>query len=181
MTNRFPSQETRQKWQTFMQTLSPKADPLTIQLMDRLRTVARGLHLVVESSLTNSQLSLPKYHILLHLYFAEEHEGNCSLNPSEISQRQGTSRNTISALIRQLEADGFIERQLDKADRRRFNIKITPIGKTAVNQHIVHHLNLINSCFAQLTSDEQHTLEQLLNKLGQTVESNLTQPTSHTP
>ena len=174
MTTQFPSQEIRQKWRDFTQTLSPTADPLTIQLMDRLRIVAHGLYQVGESSLMHSQLSLAKYRILIHLYF-EQHGGKNSLNPSEISERQGTSRNTISALIRQLEDDQLIERELDKEDRRRFNIKITEAGKTAVHQHINQHLSIISSCFAELTDEEQHTLERLLHKVGQSVEAKLNQ------
>ncbi|VAW30515.1 hypothetical protein MNBD_CHLOROFLEXI01-1092, partial [hydrothermal vent metagenome] len=91
------------------------------------------------------------------------------LNPSEISERQGTSRNTISALIRSLEGQGFIERHLDHNDRRKFNICLTPAGRKKVSDHASRHVDVVGKCFSTLTSEEQNQLSQLLAKLSQQI------------
>ena len=153
-------------WLHFLQSLNPHIDPGAIRLMDELRLVAHALYLVAENSLTQTGLSLAKYRILMSLLFAEQREEGPMLTPSEISRRQGTSRNTISSLIRDLEEEGFIERHLDPHDRRKFNIGLTPTGRHFVGEHAANHLHIISECFNRLTTEEQATLSQLLVKLG---------------
>ena len=113
----------------------------------------------------------------MSLMFCREAEGRNGLTPSEISERQGTSRNTISALIRDLEADGLIERHLDKRDRRKFNIRLTEAGYTRVRDHASKHLWIISACFNQLSPKEQETLSHLLNKLGNSLDRELVKQT----
>jgi DNA-binding MarR family transcriptional regulator len=88
------------------------------------------------------------------------------LNPSEISERHGVSRNTVSALIRTLEEDGLVARSLDPDDRRKFNITLTENGRSLVTGHARQHFQTISQCFGTLSSEEQETLRQLLNKLN---------------
>ncbi len=118
----FNDPERRRRWQRLVQTLNPKIDPTVMRLMDEMRLVAHALRLIGEDSLEASGLTYAQFRVLMALFVAAEIEGRDELNPSEISQRQGTSRNTISTLIRSLEEDGCIERRLDQADRRRVNI-----------------------------------------------------------
>jgi DNA-binding MarR family transcriptional regulator len=96
-------------------------------------------------------------------------EGRDELNPSEISERQGTSRNTVSALIRNLEDEGLVERDLDKEDRRKFNIRLTEAGRALVSEHASKHMRIIAGCFSTLNGDEQEALSQILNKLGENI------------
>ena len=87
------------------------------------------------------------------------------LNPSEISSRQGVSRNTMSAFIRSLEEEGMVERRLDPQDRRRFNISLTETGRDVVKQHMRTHLKSVDERFSALDDDEQLLLLTLLRKL----------------
>jgi MarR family transcriptional regulator for hemolysin len=102
----------------------------------------------------------------MHLFFAENMGERGELNPSEISERQGVSRNTISSLIRNLEDDGLIARRLDQQDRRKFNISLTEDGRSLVSQYAREHLGHISLCFSGLTGVEQETLSQLLTKIS---------------
>lgn len=161
--------EKRQKWMAFIQTLSPTIDPQAIRLMDELRMVSHTLYQIVEGSLANAGLSYAQYRILLGLHFAQTMEGRSELNPSEISKRQGTSRNTISALIRSLEDEGLVERHLDHSDRRKFNISLTTSGQKKVSDHASRHMDVVGKCFGSLTNEEQEKLGQLLAKLSQQI------------
>jgi DNA-binding MarR family transcriptional regulator len=155
----------RERWLAFIQKLSPDTDPQTVQLVGLMLRVAHTLHQVGESSLEAAGLSYAQYRLLLNLLFAEEAEGCDQLNPSEISDRQGISRNTVSALIRSLEEDGLIERHLDQADRRKFNISLTAGGRERVLQHARHHFHAVHDCFRTLDAAEQETMSHLLDKL----------------
>lgn len=156
----------QEKWICFMKSLSPDVDAGSIRLMDELRLVFRSIHQISEQSLDEADLSFAQYRVLLHLFYAEEKGERSELNPSEISARHGVSRNTMSSLIRNLEEEGLVERQLDPHDRRRFNISLTENGRSLVTNHARQHLVTIHHCFSVLSPAEQETFSQLLRKVG---------------
>lgn len=170
MTWRHDSQD-EDKWTHFVQSLSPEIDPMAISLVDELRLVSRAIHHIGEQSLDEAGLSFAQYKVLMHLFFAERMGGSGELNPSQISGRQGVSRNAMSSLIRNLEDEGLVERRLDPVDRRRFNISLTEDGRSVVTDHARHHLAIVGSCFNDLTLDEQETLSKLLRKVRVQVEA----------
>ncbi|MFW6070493.1 MAG: MarR family winged helix-turn-helix transcriptional regulator [bacterium] len=164
-------EQTREKWIAFVRTLNPDVDPRAIRLMDQMRRVAHVLYQIGELSVGATGLSYARMRLLMGLLFAEEIEGKLSgLNPSEISERQGTSRNTISSLIRDLEDETLVQRALDPQDRRRFNIQLTPAGRRLVRNHVSNHLQIMATCFAVLDGEEQQILGDLLAQLGHKAE-----------
>ena len=160
------NQQRREKWMAFVRTLNPDIDPRAVRLMDNIISVSRRIHHRGESGLNEAGMSLAQYRILMHLFFAENMGERGELNPSEISERQGVSRNTISSLIRSLEKEGLIARRLDEQDRRKFNISLTEDGRSLVSQYAREHLDRVSQCFAGLTQSEQETLSQLLTKIS---------------
>ena len=160
------SQEFRERWLAFLQKSHPDIDPQAARLLDDFRVVAHQIHQLSENSLDSSGLSYAQGRVLINLRFCEW-EGKCDgLNPSEISATQGTSRNTISSLIRSLEEGGYIERHLDNEDRRRFNIHLSESGRNMALKHEHTHFQLITDLFSALTPQEIETLSTLLQKLG---------------
>ncbi len=159
--------EKRQKWMQYMHSFYPELNPQTIRLMEELGFVSRSIYHMGGQSVEEAGLSFAQYRVLMHLYFAEQMGERAELNPSEISERQGVSRNTMSAFIRNLEAEGLVERRLDPHDRRRFNISLTENGRVLVRQHTHDHLEMIDYCFRTLSPDEQAMLLNLLQKLGE--------------
>jgi len=155
----------RERWLAFVQSLDPSIDPRAVRLMDELRAVARMIHRAGEVGITAAGLSMAQYRILLHLYHAESMGGRGELSPSEISARQRVSRNTVSGLIRSLEADALIARSIDPDDRRRFNIALTATGRSLVRRKAGQHLHGINDCFSVLSPDEQDQLTDLLTRI----------------
>ena len=155
----------RERWLAFVQSLDPGIDPRTVRLMDELRAVARMIHRAGEAGITSAGLSMAQYRILLHLYHAESMGDGGELSPSEISTRQRVSRNTVSGLIRSLEAEALIVRSIDAQDRRRFNIALTDTGRSLARRYAGQHLHGINACFSALTPDEQDQLSNLLTRI----------------
>lgn len=157
--------EKRKRWVEFMHNFYPQSDPLTFRLMDELRFVSRSLYDLGQQSVEDAGLSFAQVRVLMHLFFAEQMGDSAQLNPSEISERQGVSRNTMSSFIRNLEGEGMVERRLDPDDRRRFNISLTDRGRAIVHQHTRDHLQMIDNCFHVLNSQERETFLTLLHKL----------------
>ena len=113
--------KSREHWIRFVQSLGPEIDSMAVSIIDELRFVSRAIYHVGEHSLDDAGLSFAQYKVLMHLFFTEHVNERGDMNPSQISDRQGVSRNTMSSLIRNLENDGLVERRLDVDDRRRFN------------------------------------------------------------
>lgn len=154
------------KWLTLVQSLNLDIDPKSMRLMDELGFVSRAIYHIGGQSIDEAGLSFAQYRVLMHLFFAEQMGDRGELNPSEISDRQGVSRNAMSSLIRNLEDEKLVERRLDPDDRRRFNISLTDSGRDLVKQYARQHLETVGHCFSALTSDEQDTMLLLLTKVG---------------
>jgi DNA-binding MarR family transcriptional regulator len=170
MTNKhssFNDKVMRQRWLEFVGSLNPTTKPETIRLAGMLHQVGHALRQLGEESLHHAGLSYSQYRILMQLLFHEQFEGGGALNPSEISERQGLSRNTISALIRNLEAERLIERELDQNDRRRFLIRLTDSGRDKVHSHAAGHFQTIHCGFETLTVTEQEAMTASLEKIAQ--------------
>lgn len=166
MRNQKATKETGHQLVAFAESLYGEGDPRVHRLMDELRKVAHQLYRLSENSLEESNLSYAQYRILMTLLFNEWRGNTKGLNPSEISDTQGTSRNTISALLRGLEEEGLLERQLDDDDRRRFYIRLTEAGRGKVRDHARQHMQFVASTFAVFTSEELETLGSLLGRLN---------------
>lgn len=164
-----PDAARHQQWLALMQELNSDVDPRTVRLLERLRMVSHSLYQLGEQSLETAGLSYARFRLLMNLYKSEELDGRAELYPSEISARQGISRNTVSTLIRDLEDEGLIERHLDALDRRRFNIRLTEEGRNLIRQHSAAHFRAVAGCFDVLTPEEQQALSDLLAKIGQQV------------
>ncbi|NCF65055.1 MAG: MarR family transcriptional regulator [Chloroflexi bacterium] len=169
MKSRVLNVEKREKWISLLQEMQSDIDPQTVRLMDKMRRVAHALYQLGESSLASAGLSFARFRLLMSLLVSEELDGRQELNPSEISARQGISRNTVSTLIRDLEREGLIERHLDNDDRRRFNIRLTQAGRSLVRDNASQHYHIIAGCFDVLTSEEQENLNRVLTKLDASI------------
>jgi DNA-binding MarR family transcriptional regulator len=156
----------RDRWLVFIQSLNPDINPGAVRLVSLLHRVAHSLRQVSEESLAEAGLSYAQFRLLMNLFFAERFEGCTEMNPSEISERQGISRNTASAIIRHLEEERLIERELDNQDRRKFIIRLTPAGRARFAEHASHHFRILHHCFTELTANEQETLTGLLQKVA---------------
>lgn len=162
-----PDDETKHQLIAFAASLHSEGDPRVHRLMDELRKVAHQLYRLSETSLNEADLSYAQYRVLMNLLFNEWRGNTQGVNPSAISANQGTSRNTISALIRGLEDAGLIERQLDQADRRRFYIRLTEAGRSKVRDHARQHMQFVANLFAVFNSEELDMLGSLLSRLNQ--------------
>ncbi len=110
------------------------------------------------------ELSGPRWRLMLHL-LADENLGGAGLNPTAISQRQRVSKNTISALLRGLEEQGLIQRELDPRDYRTFRIRLTPAGRDLIHTTAPQRLAHMNELAAGLSTEERDQLITLLDKL----------------
>lgn len=136
-----------------------------IELFIILQRVAH-LSRMLDSQLDGDiALSGPRWRLLIRL-FAEERMGNMAgVTPTELSQSQRVSKNTISALLRGLETQGLIQRSLDPNDLRTFRIHLTESGREYLRCMAPGRLQTVNHMLSGLDDQEKEQLIALLEKL----------------
>jgi DNA-binding MarR family transcriptional regulator len=115
-------------------------------------------------------ISGPRFRLMLHLFLAEQLGKPAGLTPTEISQFLQVSKNTISALLRGLEEQGYIVRELDADDLRIFHIHLSDSGRRLVLESTPRRILSMNQMLRGLTEPEIHQLVQLLAKLSHSLE-----------
>ncbi len=158
--------ENREPFMEFIRRASPEADPTSVMLFGQMMRASHLLEHIAERELETSGLSWAKFRLLLDLHRGER-RGADGMQPSELSDMQNISRNTVSALIASLEKDGLISRELHGTDRRRFVIRLTPQGRRVLHAKINRHFRFLSHCFDRLDGEERETLLQLLSRLNQ--------------
>ncbi len=85
--------------------------------------------------------------------------------PAELAATLLMPKPTVTVTVKRLEAGGFVRRQIDTGDLRRYRLTLTPAGRRVA----VKGMSLLSDAFAErlarLTAAEQAELAGLLEKL----------------
>ncbi|MHB8111947.1 MAG: MarR family winged helix-turn-helix transcriptional regulator [Bellilinea sp.] len=140
-------------------------DTSGIDLFVMLQRTAHLIRLLDSQSAENMEISGPRWRLLMRLLIDEEMGNSAGLTPTAISQSQHVSKNTISALLRGLEAQGLIQRTLVSTDLRAFRIQLTQAGKDYLRNTAPARISNLNRLLSGLDLQEQEQLMLLLEKL----------------
>jgi DNA-binding MarR family transcriptional regulator len=83
---------------------------------------------------------------------------------SEISKRLHVTSPTVTQLIKGLEANGLIERNIDPEDRRSVDIKLTEKGEMITQQAAASFEESVNGLIEYLGEEQSNQLAELLLK-----------------
>lgn len=83
---------------------------------------------------------------------------------SDISNSLKVASPTITQLISSLETNGFVERTMDKEDRRAVRVKLTAKGEKAIKKASEAFLDAFNGLAEYLGEDDSIQLAELLSK-----------------
>lgn len=87
------------------------------------------------------------------------------LNPTTLSHAHRVSKNTISALVRGLEEQGLVQRNLEPTDFRKFRIQLTDTGRELITKSGPGRVEKYNQLAKHMTLEERNQLINLLIKL----------------
>jgi DNA-binding MarR family transcriptional regulator len=87
----------------------------------------------------------------------------CSSVMGEIRDELNVSKPAISGLMSSLEKKGLVTREIDKSDRRRVDVGLTPDGKDAISKAKAYHSELLEDAIQTMGEDKAHELIKLLN------------------
>lgn len=158
--------EKRQGYLEFIKHVSPESDPTSVMLFGQVLRANNQLIQAAEKNLGTAGISWAKFRLLMDLSRGERHGAQHGMQPSQLSEMQGISRNTVSALIASLEKECLISRELHGTDRRRFVIRLTPEGRRVLRSKLDSQFKFVTRCFGSLSVDERHELLELLTRLN---------------
>ena len=142
----------------------PEVEADAMEVLINIQRVAKAAQCVTSQFLEPYGLSEGKFYVLAHL-FSEELMGRPEPSPSEIAEKVGVTRATITGLLDGLERDGFLERWPDSRDRRALAIHMTEKTRRFLDEFIPDQSRRINSLMAALSGDERRQLIALLTRI----------------
>jgi DNA-binding MarR family transcriptional regulator len=110
-----------------------KIDPDKIEFFLSCKKFKAMIDLKVESFYDRFNLSPGRFHILLILRCAEDY----SLSPSELAEKTGVSRASMTQFLDALEKAEYVCRKDFPGDRRATLVQITPNGLKTINKEIL--------------------------------------------
>lgn len=148
-----------------IKTMAGIEDVRGFELFSLLHMLANVSDSLVGQYDGDREVSSARAGILMRLFVDDSMGIDSPLTPTELSRFQNVSKNTISSLIRGLEDQGLVTRELDQVDKRVFRLKITDSGKQLVNEIVPRKARLMNSFTNGLSPEELDQLLALLQKL----------------
>ncbi len=93
-----------------------------------------------------------------------------SLTPSELSNRCGVTRATVTGLLDGLEREGLVHRGRPGRDRRCVAVRLTAKGRRLVDEFLPPHCRRISAVLSCLSEGERKTVIALLAKVAAAAE-----------
>jgi len=132
------------------------ANELAIRVWFRFVRLETRMNIAVTERLRDIGLSVPQCDVLTTLTEAE------GVNQQDLAKRLYVTKGNISGLLDRLENAGLVERRSTAADRRQYEIYLTPAGRAAAEKAIALQHALIQATLGRMPQHELAKLEGLL-------------------
>jgi len=144
-------------------------DTLLLDLLIKIQRSAQLCDMLDYTITDGIELSGPRWRLMSRLYIDEQLDNKDGTTPTVLSLSQRVSKNTISSLLRSLEEQELIQRNLDPVDRRVFRIQLTDKGRSLILKSAPYRVAALNTMFSGLSKNEKENLLALLDKLHQSL------------
>ena len=136
--------------------MSSAAHELAIRVWFRFVRLETRMNTAITERLRDIGLSVPQCDVLTTLTEAE------GVNQQDLAKRLYVTKGNISGLLDRLETAGLVERRSTAADRRQYEIYLTPAGRSAAEKAIALQHALIRATLGRMPQSDLSTLEGLL-------------------
>lgn len=86
--------------------------------------------------------------------------------PAELAGALVMPKPTLTAMLKRLEAAGFMQREIDPADLRRHRLLLTPAGRKIMTRGMALLSEAFGARLRRLTAAQQQELRALLEKMS---------------
>ncbi len=107
-------------------------------------------------------VTLPQFDLMAQLDRVPD-----GLTMSTLSERLMVSNGNVTGIVKRLIAEGLVERQISKTDRRSFVVSLSRKGQVLFRDMAEKHESWVNALFAELSAPE---ISQLMTLLAGTKE-----------
>lgn len=137
------------------------SEPAAVRLWLRLLTCSLTIEKRVRRRLADEfDTTLPRFDVLAALDRRQD-----GMTMGELSQALLVSSGNLTALVRQLERQGFLTMQRDPNDRRSWVLSISTAGRRHFRKVAAEHHHWIAGMFAGMSADHSQQLYELLAEL----------------
>lgn len=151
----------RESLKEFVRKFPGEVDVSAVEVQIRLAWASDGVQQKIFQRLTEEYgLSEGRLVVMITLY--QEPEG---ITPSQLADRSGVTRATISAMIARMTRDGLAELKREEHDGRSKKVLLTDAGRAFLEEVLPKHYRRAASLVSNLTTDEREELLRLLQKL----------------
>ena len=141
----------------------PEINPAAVIAMLRIKTVSEEIQDSILDVLQQTyHLSEGKFCALIVLH----QRGGDGMAPSELAEKVGVTRATISNMLQRMERDGLVDIRPAEQDGRGKIVKLTQTGCDFMEEILPPHYLRVSKLMEKLTEDEQKKLIMLLEKLS---------------
>jgi MarR family transcriptional repressor of emrRAB len=140
----------------------PEIDPGAVEAFLWLLRTATDTLSAFECFLKHFGMSQGKFTVMMLLNRNPEQ----GVNPSELAERAGVTRATMTGLLEGLEREKMISRNNDRNDRRRAVVKLTSSARAFMDALLPDYYTRIHDLMIDLTESDKRQFTKLLNKIG---------------
>lgn len=113
-----------------------------------------------QEKVRDAALTVPQMHILEIL--GHHSDPRDPMRMTDVAGKMGVTSGTLTVGIDRLEKQGLVQRSSHPVDRRSVVVVLTDAGQRMFAEHHQHHLALTEALCAQLSPEEQVSLERVL-------------------
>jgi MarR family transcriptional regulator, negative regulator of the multidrug operon emrRAB len=141
----------------------PEIDPRAFEAFLVLLRVGSDVLDGLEAYLASRGMSQGKFTILMLL----NRDPDVGVSPSDLAERSGVTRATITGLLDGLSREKLVSREDDTDDRRKAVVRLTARGRKVLDGIVPDYYRHVSQLMGDLTDDEKATLVGLLAKVNQ--------------
>lgn len=131
---------------------------------DACGTLAR-LWQLIQSVMDEAEPALEALGLSAKAFFLLEAVGEHPF-PAELARRMHLPPPTVTYLVKQLEAKGFLERRAEAGDLRKFRLLQTPAGKEALERGVAALGEVFDARLGRLSPGEVATFDRIVGRLA---------------
>ena len=131
---------------------------------DACGTLAK-LWRLIQTVMDDSEPALEALGLSAKAFFLLEAVGDCPF-PAELARRMHLPPPTVTYLVKQLEAKGFLERRAEAGDLRKFRLVRTPAGKEALTKGGAALGEVFDARLRRLAPDEVASFDRTVSRLA---------------
>ena len=133
-----------------------------IDKLDELRILMKKMH-----KKNNAPYRKVKFHAMMYLCMEEK------ITMQELGEELGVTKSRVTALVTELLEKGFVIQSVDKKDKRKKYLQLSPKGLEHMDDHKKAYENWFEKIWSKFNSSEKEAFRITLTKVNDVIKEEL--------